>query len=532
MAVVGIDLGTTFSVVAYVDKTGTPKPLENKEGSLITPSVVFVQDEENISVGAPAMNSSAAFPEQTVEFVKNEMGNKTTYTIKGKDYSPEHLSALILKKLVQDAEQELDEKIIGAVITVPAIFGEAQRFATLQAAKLAGLEVLTILNEPEAAAICYGVTKMDASDRERRVLVYDLGGGTFDITILQISQNSIRVLLTDGDRQLGGKLWDDAIVNYAAESFAREHGFDPREDAEARQKLRIEAENAKRNLSDMSKTQINFSYRNKDHRVEISRQTFEEITSDLLKRTEITTEQAVKELVRKKLLKGWEDIDQVMLVGGSSAMPQVKKMVERLTGKSPTLFKPHLAVALGAALYAVSRVLSSNKEDELKEHKINPHDYRSVPEIEMTSVCSFAIGHRVVDGRRYDRNSKKPPKEDDYFNLVIIEKNTALPAKGETATGTLYDNQTSILIWILEGDNHDHRQCTKLGEGVITNLPPLPEGTEVITTVELSDEALIQISARVPSVPNSEIRWAIKREKTSNIDFDLVRADVAQSNVS
>jgi molecular chaperone DnaK len=538
MAVVGIDLGTTFSVVAYVDKTGTPKPLENKEGSLITPSVIFVQDEEYISVGAQALNSSAAFPEQTVEFAKNEMGNKKNYTIKGKTFSPEHISSLILKKLIQDAEQELDEKITGAVITVPAIFGEAQRYATKQAAKLANLEVLSILNEPEAAAICYGVTKMDATDKDRYILVYDLGGGTFDISVLHISNGFIKVLLTDGNRTLGGKDWDSSIIDYMAESFVKEHGIDPREDTETRQKLRIEAEDVKRKLSDMGKIPINVVYQNKNHRLELSRQTFEEITAQHLKKTEIKTRQTIEHLIDKKILKGWEDIDQVLLVGGSSVMPQVRGMIERLSGKMPLLFKPHLAVALGAALYAVLQVLpkddlrpTEEETEAVKRHKITPEDYVSLTRFTPTSVCSFAIGCKLTTDDPNEGFRSPESSSDFYVNEIIIQKNTPLPAKGKIFPVTRFENQKSILIEILEGELKDPISCTKLGAGVINNLPPLPKGTPVEVTVELSDESLVECSARVPSVPNSEIQITINREKTSNIDFDLVKADVTQSKV-
>lgn len=532
MAIIGIDLGTTFSVVAYIDKAGQATAVENKEGHLITPSVVFIQDEDDISVGASALNSSTLFPEQTVEFVKNDIGNEVTYKIKEKIYTPEHISALVLKKLMQDAEEVLDDKITGAVITVPAIFGESQRFATKKAAELAGLNVIAILNEPEAAAMCYGVNKLESNDRKKRILVYDLGGGTFDITVIEVAPESIKVLLTDGDRRLGGKDWDDAILNYVAEKFLQQFDSDPRENSEARQKLRIAAEDAKRNLSKNLKTQINFSYKNNDYRIELTRQLFEELTADLLKRTEITTKHTVDTLINNQIINNWTDIDQVLLVGGATLMPQVANMISSLTGKNPISYKPHLSVALGAALYGVSKILSYNSVQLYDQHKINPYDYVSLPRLEMTSISSFAIGVRVVDsknGKTFTPNISIT--DDDLYNLVIIERNSTLPVKSSTTLSTLYENQSSVKLVILEGESRDHRQCIKLGEGIISDLPPLPKGTSVEVEVELTNEGLISISAVIPKAPQSSISWTIKREIGTNINFDDVQSKISKVNI-
>lgn len=541
MAVVGIDLGTTFCAVAHVDKAGVPRILSNRDEQLLTPSVVFFNEDDNdIVIGTEAKNSSEAFPDQTVEFVKNHMGSDKTYTMMGKTYNPQLVSALILKRLIQDAEEKIGEKITGAVITVPAIFGEAQRFATKEAAEMAGIELLALLNEPEAAAISYGLTK----DENQCVLVYDLGGGTFDVSILRINNDSIKVLRTDGDRQLGGKLWDDEIINYVAKSFKDAHKLDPRENPEARQKLRNDAEEAKRTLTAKSKTAITCHYEGKTHRVEIKRDEFEEITSDLLKQTETATRLTVDDLIKEGGIKGWEDIDQVLLVGGSSKMPQVAKMLKRLSGRDEgnglKLFNADTAVASGAALYAVLKVLpergnkpaTKEEKDTLERHNVNPADFVSVRRLTAVSVTSFAVGSRTVSDKFKATAQKTVPSDDDYINDVIIKRNTQLPARAEKPYRTLFDNQTEVLIEILEGEDEDPKRCVKIGDGRITNIPPLPKDTMLYVSIELNDESLVQVSAHVPSVPSSGIRFEIRRQKASIIDMRMAKADIINTKVS
>ncbi len=288
MAIVGIDLGTTYSAVACLDKAGTPRLIPNAEGELLTPSVVYFSDNGEIVVGRLAKNSSDAFPEQTVEFVKTDMGSSNVYQMVGKNYSPEHISALILEKIIKNAEVDLGEKITGAVITVPAIFGNEQREATKRAAEIAGIELLALLNEPEAAAIHYGLLlkKEDADSEDQCVLVCDLGGGTFDVTVLKISGNALQTLITDGNRSHGGKLWDDAIIDYVAKEFEKEHKVNPLESLESRQALRLAVEDAKKGLTNKSEVPLKCVHEGRELRIILKRDKFNELTSKLLKRTE------------------------------------------------------------------------------------------------------------------------------------------------------------------------------------------------------------------------------------------------------
>lgn len=493
MAIVGIDLGTTYSAVAKLNELGKPEILPNQDssGSLLTPSVVFFESEKNVTVGDAAKNSAELDPDNVVQFVKNHMGRSKTWQFFGRNYVPEQISALILTKLKQDAENYWNEPITQAVITVPAIFGDAERMATRRAAKIAGIDVLSIVNEPVAAAINYGLGKQTGISDPKNVLLYDLGGGTFDITAMQISENRIKVLHTDGDRQLGGVLWDDAIISHVADCFKAQYGSDPRQNSKALQDLRSRAEQAKKNLSRKEKQVMICNHAGQALEVEITRSKFEELTSHLLERTKATTEWVVHQLIEAGKLSGWQDIHQVLLVGGSSKMPQVVNMMQQLCGQEPKLHDPDLAVAKGAALYG------GMQDPELSQNLPIP----------VENTCSYAIGIESID-RKDDRL---------ITNKVLIPRNSELPARVTQRFKTSTDGRTVVQIPVLQGDDPDPKKCTLLGEFYITGIPSeLPKGAPLEITVELDNEALIRGRA-IETTYNTECVFEIRREREINI---------------
>lgn len=508
MAVVGIDLGTTYSAVAKLNELGKSEILPNDlEGENITPSVVFFDSEEEIVVGRAAKHSLELAPEQGVQFVKNDMGSAKTWKIFGTTYTPAKISGLILKKVKEYAEAHLDQKVTAAVITVPAIFGETERQATVEAAKNAGLEVLSIIDEPVAAALSYGLGKQDSIQDTQNILVYDLGGGTLDITVMRVTENRLTVLGTNGDRLLGGKQWDDALINYVADCFQQEYGSNPLDNPETLQDLRSRVEDAKKRLSQQDKDAVICTHDGKKKRVEITRTKFEELTTVLLERTKATTELVIYELVEAGKLQGWSDIHQVLLVGGSSRMPQVQKMMEQLSGQKPKLYEPDLAVAKGAALYAVMKlVIESERTGDKSRLENNGIDTTTLPKVPVVeSACSFALGIKCTDA-----STKQE------VNSVIIKKNTQLPAKVTQSYRTADDNQTSVRIVVFEGDSPNPEACKTLGYGVIRGIPPdLPKGSPIEVTLELNDESLLQVTA-VETTYGRELTFQLDRGKLTS----------------
>jgi molecular chaperone DnaK len=505
MPVVGIDLGTTYSAVAYLDDAKKPIVVPNAEGGNFTPSAVYFETSDNIVVGEQAKNVSEVDPHLVVQFVKNFMGKKHTWNIHGRDHRPEIISAMILRKLKADAGQNLGQPITGAVITVPAIFGEAERNATREAAAIAAIEVIDILDEPVAAALSYGLAQRPGTKKGENVLVYDLGGGTFDVTIMRVSENEISMLYTDGDRQLGGKLWDDEIMNHVATVFGKQHGTDPHDDPVSCQTLRNAAEQAKRGLTSKEKTILKCDHAGKSVRIEITRDEFEKMTARLLNRTETVCANTLAKVVEKGELGGWQSIDQILLVGGSSRMPQVPEMVRRLTGKEPKLLDPDLAVAKGAAIYSEMKLFRVAKEtgDEsaLERHGIDASDAALLPRSKVNRVCSFALGTKVLDG-----DTRK------YINSILVGRNAPLPAKGKDSFVTTEDNQRAVRIEILDGEDPDPEHCITIGQGAITNIPAgLPKGSPLDITVELTDESLIHVHA-IETTHGTSCTFELKRE--------------------
>ncbi len=498
---VGIDLGTTYSVVAYIDGHGRPTTIPNAAGDLITPSVVLFEEGSTV-VGKEAVQAAAMEPHKVAVCVKRDMGKPHfSRPINGEKLPPEVISSVILRSLKADAERKLGFPIRKSVITVPAYFDETRRQATIDAGKLAGLEVLDILNEPTSAAIAYGyqIGFLDRAGHTKdqkmmRALVYDLGGGTFDVTIVEIQENSFRAIATDGDVLLGGKDWDEKIIEYAAESFQSQFGQDPREDPQTLQEMWASAELVKKTLSERPKATMYVSCQGQRCKVEISREQFEDITSDLLGRTQTTTEIVVRQANLR-----WNQIDKVLLVGGSTRMPQVQKMLEDLTGKTPERsISADEAVAHGAALYA-ELILR-------RQGKINADPHFSV-----TNVNSHSLGIVAIDPLT---NRKK--------NQVIIPKNTQLPKQVSATFRTHKANQSNIAIRIVEGESERPEACNQVGVCVVNGLPAtLPKGWPVTISYRYAEDGRLEVTAQVKGQSGSTLAEFQRENRLSSEDIHL-----------
>jgi len=471
---VGIDLGTTFSAIAYLDEGGKPVTISNREGELTTPSAILFEDN-NIVVGREAIRAALTDPERVVQCIKREIGTpRYRYRAGDKSYSPEELSAMILKKLKQDAEQKIGP-IEEAVITVPAYFDDTRRKATQDAGRIAGLKVLDIINEPTAAALAYGVGKLG---KKEIALVYDLGGGTFDVTLVKIAGRQVRMLATDGDVRLGGKDWDERILDFVADKFKEETDADPREDALSLNDLQERVEEAKRALSERTKVRIPCSHAGHRLSVELSRDEFEQLTEDLLGRTQLTTD-----LVMEESGLTWDDVSRVLLVGGSTRMPMVQSMLDLVTGKPPDASLPaDEVVAWGAAIHA--GILSMREEGGRKRyHEKTVEKLKDVVEI---NVNSHSLGITA-----YDRKAKK------RVNAIIIKKNTPLPhaAKRLFRTPKTEGKSSALKVGILEGEAKDPDACIQIGECTVKLPGELPPGSPIQISFNYDESGRIGVHA-------------------------------------
>ncbi len=470
---VGIDLGTTFSSLAYVNPDGKPVLVSNAEGELLTPSIVaFTRDA--ILVGRDARREALADPSRAVLHIKRQMGNPTyTFKVDGESYKPEGISALILKKLKQDAEMHLGP-VRKAVITVPAYFDDARRKATEDAGILAGLEVLDIVNEPTAGALAYGLAH-DGEDGT--FLVYDLGGGTFDVTVIEKSGHEFITLATDGDVQLGGKDWDERLVNHLADRFAEEFGDDPRENPQALSYLAITAEEAKKALSRRETTSVPVSYKGHWGNYEVTREQFESLTEDLLAVTQLTTEMVLEEAGLT-----WEGISKIIPTGGSTRMPAVRKLLERMSGKTVKLEVPvDEAVAAGAAIHAA--ICSLGDEERIRE--LSAEAAEKLGRIQTVDVAAHALGLIIKDARTFE-----------YRNDVLIRKNTRLPTSVTKTYQTAQDGQQKILLQVVQGDAPDPTANITIGRVEVTGLPPgRPAGLRVDVTYAYDRKGRIHVTA-------------------------------------
>lgn len=478
---VGIDLGTTFSVIAHLDAAGRPTTVMNAEGDAITPSVLFF-DGDLVIVGKEAVKAAIHEPEYSVAFMKREMGSPTfSRLVSGKKIPPEVLQSYVLKKLKADAELRLGE-IKPAVITVPAFFDDPRRKGTQDAGKIAGLDVLNVINEPTAAAIAYGVqegflNEKGESERAERVLVYDLGGGTFDVTLMEIDGKSYRAVATDGDVYLGGVDWDHRIVDLAAEAFLKKYGgSDPRKDPSTLTRWLHEAEDVKRALTARETTNYTCDFNDKKLRVPVGRSQFEELTADLLDRTRFTVSSLISEAGLT-----WDKITRLLLVGGSTRMPMVQRMLKEVTGRTPDRsLSADEAVAHGAAIYAGLLLGASQGQP---------------PQVSVRNVNSHTLGVLGIE-----RETGRPR------NQVVIQKNTPLPITKVSRFQTAKHGQRSVVANIIEGGDSSGNNATPIGKCVVQNLPPdLPAGTAVDVAFTYSDDGRLTVKARLPTLGKSAV---------------------------
>jgi len=466
--VVGIDLGTTFSAIAYVNEEGKPEIIPNREGERITPSVVLFDGDAPI-VGSIAKRSAVSSPLNVTQFVKRQMG-EAAWRFQSPDdheYTPEEVSALILKRLKDDAEAALNQEIHDAVVTVPAYFNDAQRKSTQDAGAVAGLNVLRIINEPTAAALAYGV---DKGGHNQTVMVYDLGGGTFDVTIMRLGGNEIEVLATGGDKNLGGFDWDNDLMVFLNEEFRNTTGIDLFEDPTAEQDLRDKAEMAKKTLASRDQAKVYLAAGGKNASIPITREQFESISAGLLSRTE-----TIMEMVLEDAHLQWKDIDKILLVGGSTRMPAVPALVERIAGKKPsTELHPDEVVAMGAAL------LGALLQQESGKAGLAP--VALLPNVKISDVNSHSLGVVAMDGR-----------SGNLYNSVILPKDSKIPGKASKIYGTVSDNQTEVEVEVTEGEDEDLEYVKVVGKGTM-RIPPYPQGAPVEVFFEYDVDGIIHVT--------------------------------------
>ena len=483
--IIGIDLGTTNSCVAVMEG-GEPTVIPNPEGRRTTPSVVaFKKDGERL-VGDGAKRQAITNPDKTISSIKRDMGTDRKVDIDGKQYTPQEISAMILQKLKSDAESYLGETVSKAVITVPAYFSDAQRQATKDAGKIAGLEVLRIINEPTAAALAYGLEK----DVDQKVMVYDLGGGTFDVSILDIADGVFEVLATSGNNRLGGDDFDEKIMNYLADEFKKENGIDLRNDKMALQRLKEAAEKAKIELSGMTTTNVNLPFITADASgpkhldITITRAQFDTLTADLVEKTMGPSRRALSDAGLQP-----NQIDKVLLVGGSSRIPAVQEAVKKLIGKEPHKgINPDECVAIGAAIQA--GVLAGDVED-----------------IVLLDVTPLSLGIETMGG----------------VFTKLIERNTTIPTQKSNIFSTAADGQTSVEVHVLQGEREMAADNKTLGRFSLTDIPTAPRGVpQIEVSFDIDANGIVNVKAKDLGTGKEQ---AITITASSNLsDADIEKA--------
>ncbi len=541
--VLGIDLGTTYSCVAYINEAGKPEVIPNSSNERTTPSVVWFQDDNHVAVGSEAKGMAAVEPTEVASFVKRYMGDDSyVFDCKKGKLRPEEVSSYILRKLVKDASERLGREIKDVVITCPAYFSTAQRELTKEAGKMAGLNVVQILNEPTAAAISYGM--LNGGDATKNILVYDLGGGTFDVTMIQVRKGNIEVVCTDGDHRLGGKDWDDAMTQLLIRKFQDESAnFDDLLSIpEATQDLMLLAENMKKQLSDKASATGRFTYGGGTYRLTVTREEFESATEDLLGRTLQFTDSMLKAAAAK----GVTRFDELLLVGGSSKMPQVKRTLTAKYGVTPQLYDPDEAVAKGAAIVGGNSVLRAMLEERVRELTRNDDFSLDVQgsgdqfaletakkELQdegfSIEAISSALTNVVNVASKTFGTLCVPDGEEDNRLFNLIYRNTALPTTAVFPCETRFDNQASVRFELLENAEDLPTDATALRavqtRGVDPSvglqiwqddlaLPPgLPKGEALEVIFKMDKEGLLDVTCRHVATGRS-IHTVIKTSPT------------------
>ena len=509
---VGIDLGTTFCASSWVQANGRTAMIQNRNGDILTPSAVLFEDQA-IVVGKDALKARSTQPDRLAELVKRDMGDPFySKLIQGNQIPPEAIQACILRQLQEDAAHVLKADF-EVVITVPAYFDDKRRRATAEAGEMAGLKVLDIVSEPTAAALAFGeelgyLTPSGLSQERMKIVVYDLGGGTFDVTLVELAPGDFRAIATDGDVRLGGHDWDQRLADHAAEQFIKMHRDDPRTDSKSLAMLLAEAEEAKINLSGQRSARIRVEHKGQTLDVDVTRDQFEELTRDLLRRTSHTTSQVVRTAGWR-----WNEVDRLLLVGGSTRMPMVRRMLQELSGLTlEHAVHPDEAVARGASLYAAhllarkqaaaataaaaGKPSQANAAASSAAAIANPPSMTNgaapatptAPMLSVTNVNAHSLGVQGIDVQ-----SGRPK------NVILIPRNTALPARKTKKFVTKVLGQRNLIVPVLEGESSVPSACLQVGRMVVQNLPPdLAQGSVVLVTFEYGENGRLSVRVQLP----------------------------------
>jgi molecular chaperone DnaK len=501
---VGIDLGTTYSSVAIMRPEGRPSTIINREGETLTPSVVLFADGDQVLVGSTARRAAATMPADCAQFVKRQMGDPHWRFVdsRAREYRAEEVSALLLRRLVEDAELSLGEPVRDVVITVPAYFDDARRRATLDAGEIAGLRVLRLINEPTAAAIAYGLDSLATGN----VFVYDLGGGTFDVTVMRVRAGEFDVIATDGDRNLGGFDFDNALMRHVADRVLDEGGPDLRDVLLLEADLRDKCELAKRQLTTVDQASIFITAGEQNFRIQVTRSQFEEMSRPLLDRTEVTAAGVLDDAGLS-----WSDIDHVLLVGGSTRMRMVREMIQRISGTQPVAgVNPDEAVALGAAVVS---------EAAAAEAAASTGTATTLARVAVRDVTSQSLGIIAVD-------------KEIRQNTIVIPRNTRIPTKHDRIYYTVEYDQRAVEVEVTEGEDEDLAYVAVLGARPIPLTPGLPRNSPLKVTMSYDIDGVIHVE--LFDVTNRAPLGEFELDRPYNLDrteVDKMRTELATREV-